>query len=128
MIDHLSINVSDYPRSLGFYRAALATLGLEVLMEDQDASGAFAGFGSAVRASNASFWIGQGQGAPTPIHLAFAAQTREQVEAFYQTAIAAGGTDNGAPGLRPEYHASYYAAFVLDPDGNNIEAVCHQVL
>jgi catechol 2,3-dioxygenase-like lactoylglutathione lyase family enzyme len=118
MIDHTGIAVSDFGKSKTFYRAALAPLGYAALMEFEDA----AGFGVAPKPD---FWIGQGKLSGSPSHVAFRAATRSEVDAFYRAAIAAGGRDNGTPGLRPHYHENYYGAFVLDPDGHNIEAVCH---
>jgi catechol 2,3-dioxygenase-like lactoylglutathione lyase family enzyme len=118
MIDHVGLAVFDVALSKAFYRAALAPLGYQLLMEWEQ----FAGFGVVPKPD---FWIGQKRPNRPPIHVAFRAETREQVDAFYKAAIAAGGRDNGAPGLRPHYHANYYGAFVLDPDGHNIEAVCH---
>lgn len=123
ILDHIGFPVTDYPRSLTFYTKALAPLGISLLKEvkfspvDDDG---YAGFGRA----RPQFWIGTGslQGR---LHVAFAAQNRQEVQAFYDAALAAGGKDNGAPGLRPHYHANYYGAFVLDPDGHNIEAVTH---
>jgi catechol 2,3-dioxygenase-like lactoylglutathione lyase family enzyme len=124
MIDHLGFSVSDYERSKRFYLAALAPLGYTLVMEvrqsEHDAPAA--GFGAG---GKPDFWIG-GEGALNkPVHVAMTAKTRAVVDAFYKAAMAAGGRDNGAPGLRPHYHPNYYGAFVLDPDGNNIEGVCH---
>jgi catechol 2,3-dioxygenase-like lactoylglutathione lyase family enzyme len=116
MIDHIGIPVSDLGKSKKFFSQALAPLGYTVLM---DVDGA-AGLGSA----RPDFWIAKGN-AQSPTHICFAAPTRAVVDAFYKAAIAAGGRDNGAPGLRKQYHPTYYGAFVLDPDGNNVEAVCH---
>ena len=125
MIDHIGLTVSGLKRSRDFYTAALRGLGITVVMEvsaEQTGGGAHAGFGSE---GKPFFWIGD-HGRPSgPAHIAFSANSRAQVDSFYQAALKAGGKDNGAPGLRPHYHANYYAAFVLDPDGNNIEAVCH---
>ena len=118
MIDHTGVTVSDVGRSKTFYRAALAPLGYTVIMEWQQ----YAGLGIAPKPD---FWIGQGKPNVPSIHVAFRAENRKLVDAFYKAALAAGGRDNGAPGLRPHYHANYYGAFVLDPDGHNIEAVCH---
>jgi len=118
MIDHTGVTVSKIEPSKAFYRAALAPLGYAMLKE----FGPAAGFGIA---PNHDFWIGQGVPNVPPIHVAFRAESRAMVDAFYRAALAAGGRDNGAPGLRPQYHANYYGAFVLDPDGHNIEAVCH---
>ena len=118
MIDHTGVTVSDVTKSRAFYRAALAPLGYSLLMELGDD----AGFGVAPKPD---FWIGQGTLNGARSHVAFQAETRQLVDAFYKAAMAAGGTDNGPPGLRPHYHPNYYCAFVLDPDGHNIEAVCH---
>ena len=118
MIDHTGVTVSNVGRSKTFYAAALAPLGYSVLMEFEQ----FAGFGVAPKPD---FWIGQGTPNVPAMHVAFRAETRVQVDNFYKAAMAAGGSDNGAPGLRAHYHANYYGAFVLDPDGHNIEAVCH---
>lgn len=126
MIDHIGVPVADIAASRDFYAAALAPLGIEVLMEVTEemtgGHGAHIGLG---KAGKPAFWIGSGRGAGGPVHVAFAAESRELVDAFHAAAIAAGGRDNGAPGLRPQYHPDYYGAFVFDPDGNNIEAVCH---
>ena len=119
MIDHTGIAVSNMRRSKAFYAAALAPLGYSILIEFEQ----FAGFGVAPKPD---FWIGEGAPNVPPIHVAFRADSRAQVDAFYKAAIAAGGRDNGAPGLREHYHPNYYGAFVLDPDGHNIEAVCHR--
>lgn len=125
MIDHLGISVSDYERAKAFYAKALAPLGYGLIMEvtaEQTGHAAAAGFGAD---GKPDFWIG-GEGAMNkPVHVAMAARDRATVDAFYKAAMAAGGRDNGAPGIRPHYHANYYGAFVLDPDGHNIEAVCH---
>ena len=118
MIDHTGVPVEDVAKSKVFYRAALAPLGYAVLKEVDGA----AGFGVAPKPD---FWIGEGAVGKSHVHVAFRVDTRAQVDAFYKAAIAAGGRDNGPPGLRPHYHASYYGAFVFDPDGHNIEAVCH---
>ena len=119
MIDHIGIQVSDLERSISFYTKALAPLGYELVMKWE----AFAGFGVA---GKPDFWI-DGRKAPTDIiHVAFRADGRAQVRAFYEAAVAAGGRDNGAPGVRPHYHEHYYGAFVHDLDGHNIEAVCHE--
>ncbi|MFD0738532.1 VOC family protein [Lysobacter koreensis] len=126
MIDHIGIPVSDYPRSKQFYQQVLATLGAQLLMEptpEQTVDGHYAaGFG---RGHKPTFWIAPGD-VGTHLHVAFTTDTRASVDAFYQAALAAGARDNGAPGLRPHYHPNYYGAFVLDPDGHNIEAVCHR--
>ena len=125
MLDHIGFSVSDYARAKAFYEKALAPLGYVIAMEvQQDANDAkAAGFGID---GKPDFWIGGEGKLNKPVHIAFTAQDRAAVDAFYKAALAAGGTDNGPPGLRPHYHASYYAAFVLDPDGHNIEAVCHK--
>ncbi|HEX8012515.1 MAG TPA: VOC family protein [Casimicrobiaceae bacterium] len=119
MIDHTGVNVTDIAKSKAFYSAALEPLGYAVIMEFGDA----VGFGVPPKPD---FWVGQSTASLVPIHVAFRAETRQQVDAFYKAAMAAGARDNGPPGLRPHYHASYYGAFVLDPDGHNIEAVCHK--
>ena len=124
MLDHLGVSVSDLQRSKDFYEAALRPLGIGVMMEvgaEQTGGDAHVGFG----ATRPQFWIGTGRGAAA-VHVAFAAENRAVVDAFHDAALAAGGRDNGGPGLRPHYHADYYGAFVLDPDGNNVEAVCHR--
>jgi catechol 2,3-dioxygenase-like lactoylglutathione lyase family enzyme len=126
IIDHVGLTVSDYERALAFYRQALAPLGISVVMQlrKEETGGAEgAGFG---RGGKPSFWISPGGRITPHTHIAFAADDRAAVDAFHAAAIAAGGRDNGPPGLRPEYHPSYYGAFVLDPDGHNIEAVCHR--
>lgn len=126
MLDHIGFLVSDFARLKAFYRDALAPLSLSLLMEvtaEQTGAGAHAGFGAE---GKPFFWIGSGKRAPSGVHVAFAANSRAEVDAFHRAALAAGGRNNGAPGLRPRYHANYYGAFVLDPDGNNIEAVCHK--
>jgi catechol 2,3-dioxygenase-like lactoylglutathione lyase family enzyme len=126
MLDHTGFAVSDFERSRAFYEAALAPLSISLIVEfsaEQTGSDAYAGFGSEGRPY---FWIGDGGGAFDGLHIAFAARTRAEVDAFHHAALQAGGRDNGAPGLRPHYHENYYGAFVLDPDGVNIEAVCHK--
>lgn len=118
MIDHIGIDVSDYRRARQFYSAALAPLGYQLSAE----YGETAGFGAD---GNAEFWISQGQATKPIVHVAFQCGKRTMVDAFYVAALAAGGQDNGAPGIRADYSPTYYAAYVLDPDGHNIEAVCH---
>jgi catechol 2,3-dioxygenase-like lactoylglutathione lyase family enzyme len=118
MIDHIGMSVTDVAKSKAFYRSVLAPLGYAVIMEFAND----VGFGVPPKPD---FWIGPAGDDVQPTHIAFRADNRKQVDAFYKAAIAAGGRDNGPPGLRPEYHANYYGAFVFDPDGNNIEAVCH---
>lgn len=126
MIDHVALTVSDSMRSKAFYAAALAPLGYQVLMEvGAEETGGFEGVGLGI-APKPDLWIGKGMPQQPPVHVAFRAATRSQVDAFYEAAMAAGGRDNGKPGVRPHYHAAYYGAFVLDPDGHNIEAVCHE--
>ena len=126
MIDHIGFAVSDLERSKAFYAAVLGKIGLELvvaLTAEQTGGGAHAGFGSG---GKAFFWIGDQGTPPGRIHVAFPAQSRAAVDAFHAAAMAAGAMDNGAPGLRPWFHPDYYAAFVLDPDGVNIEAVCRE--
>lgn len=125
MIDHTGVSVSDFARSKAFYQQALAPLGYVLMMEfPASVTGGtdVAGFGEPPKPD---FWISRGTPNQPPIHIAFRAASRALVDAFYQAAMAAGGRDNGAPGLRPHYHPDYYGAFVLDPDGHNVEAVCH---
>jgi catechol 2,3-dioxygenase-like lactoylglutathione lyase family enzyme len=125
MIDHIGFPVSDYARSKAFYEKALAPLGYTIIMEfAETTSGSPAcGFG---KAGKPDFWIGGEGGLKGVLHVALVADDRATVDAFHRAAMAAGGTDNGAPGLRPHYHPNYYGAFVLDPDGHNVEAVCHR--
>ena len=120
MIDHAGIGVRDYARSKAFYEQALAPLGITLLMEPV---GRAAGFGEG---SKPFFWLEDGRTPVTEVHVAFAAPDRATVDAFHAAALEAGGTDNGAPGVRAIYHPDYYGAYVLDPDGNNVEAVCHK--
>ena len=119
MLDHVGVPVSDFERSKRFYGKALSPLGYELIMEPSVST---AGFG---RSGKPDFWIAQGEPGQA-FHIAFAADDRAIVDAFYGEAIAAGGRDNGRPRSRPEYHPSYYGAFVRDPDGNKFEAVCHK--
>ncbi len=124
MLDHVGIEVSDLARSKAFYEGALEPLGIRLLMEFEGA----AGFGEDTEhGPKPFFWI-QGRGRPpvSGAHVAFGARTTDLVDDFHAAALAAGGTDNGAPGPRPIYHPGYYGAFVLDPDANNVEAVCHR--
>ena len=126
LIDHMSLSVSDLDRAKAFYVRALAPLGIGIAMEIPKAiTGDYdiVGFG---KGGKGELWIAPG-GKQTPqVHIAFLAASRADVDAFYAAAIAAGGKDNGGPGVRPHYHQHYYGAFVFDPDGNNIEAVCHR--
>jgi catechol 2,3-dioxygenase-like lactoylglutathione lyase family enzyme len=121
VIDHLGFGVADYERSKAFYLAVLAPLGIGIAMEIPEHQAC--GFG---RDGKPEFWIAADHKAASNIHVAFTAQSRELVDAFYKASLGAGAKDNGAPGLRPHYHPNYYGAFVIDPDGNNIEAVCHK--
>jgi len=126
MLDHIGLAVADMERSKAFYEAALKPLGIGLVMEvtaAQTGGEAHAGFGAE---GKPFFWIGTGAKPKGGAHVAFTARERAQVEAFHRAAMGAGGRDNGPPGLRPHYHPNYYGAFVLDPDGNNIEAVCHR--
>jgi catechol 2,3-dioxygenase-like lactoylglutathione lyase family enzyme len=125
MIDHLSVVVSDYEKSKAFYLRALAPTGHSRLVELSANSG-HSGSAGFCHADGTDFWISQGVSIKPAIHIAFRVSSRTTVDAFYEAAIAAGGKDNGAPGLRPHYHSNYYGAFVRDPDGHNIEAVCHE--
>jgi len=119
-LDHIGLAVADYERSKGFYEKALAPLGLSLLMEPIPGVGGFGEGGKPF------FWIGTRDAPQTGVHVAFAVDDRATVDAFHAAALDAGGTDNGAPGVREIYHADYYGAYVLDPDGNNVEAVCHK--
>ena len=125
MIDHVSLNVADFEGMLAFYEKALAPLGCKVMMRlGREITGHVdvAGFGS----TKPFFWLSaNGQTRPI-LHIAFRAENRAEVDAFYEAAIAAGGTDNGGPGIREMYHPNYYGAFVFDPEGHNVEAVCHK--
>lgn len=125
MIDHTGVVVSDFEHSKRFYSAALAAIGYQLLMEfPASVTGHtdVAGYGEPPKPD---FWISRGIPNFPAVHVAFRVSSRAEVDAFHRAALAAGGTDNGAPGLRPHYHPDYYGAFVLDPDGHNIEAVCH---
>ena len=126
MLDHVGFAVSDAERSRRFYEQALAPLGITLIMtatpDQTEAGGTAHGFGSN---GKPYFWVGDNERVGEGTHVAFTAETRAEVDSFYEAAIAAGGKDNGAPGIRAHYHPNYYGAFVLDPDGNNIEAVCH---
>jgi catechol 2,3-dioxygenase-like lactoylglutathione lyase family enzyme len=121
MFDHVKFGVSDYAASKIFFLKALAPLGVALVSEGLPTYGV-----ELSQDGKASLCLFQTQEKPAHLHLAFVADTRQQVDAFYRAALEAGGQDNGAPGLRPHYHENYYAAFVIGPDGHNIEAVCHQ--
>jgi catechol 2,3-dioxygenase-like lactoylglutathione lyase family enzyme len=121
VFDHVKFGVSDLAASKAFYLAALAPLGLDVAGEGEPSYG----IELCTTTSKASLCLFQTDETPAHLHIAFVAETRAQVDAFHRAALAAGGRDHGAPGLRPHYHASYYAAFVIGPDGHNIEVVCH---
>jgi len=125
MFDHIGFSVADLARSRAFYAAALAPLGFGPVMDvTREQTGGYegTGFGPPGRPQ---FWIGTGEKRGSSVHVAFVAPDRASVDAFHRAALAAGGIDNGAPGLRQHYHPNYYGAFVLDSDGHNIEAVCH---
>ena len=119
MIDHLGISVSDYDRSKTFFLKALAPLGVSLITEVMG----WAGLG---KNGKPDFWFGTHSEVQRPMHIAFTADSREQVRQFYAAALEAGATDNGPPGIRAHYHPNYYGAFVIAPDGHNIEAVCHR--
>jgi catechol 2,3-dioxygenase-like lactoylglutathione lyase family enzyme len=121
MFDHVGLNVGDYTKSRAFYERALAPLGYHVVMASDERKGA--GFG---QDRKPEFWVSEREPVGTGTHVAFSCAERATVDAVYAAAIDAGGRDNGPPGLREHYHPTYYAAFVIDPDGNNIEAVCHR--
>jgi catechol 2,3-dioxygenase-like lactoylglutathione lyase family enzyme len=119
-LDHVGLEVADYEASRAFYEQALAPLGMRLIMEPVPGVGGFGG-------EFPFFWISsRGREHQSGVHVAITAKDREMVAAFHAAALAAGGTDNGEPGIREIYHPSYYGAFILDPDGNNIEAVCHK--
>jgi catechol 2,3-dioxygenase-like lactoylglutathione lyase family enzyme len=124
MIDHLGITVSDFDASKAFYDKAMAPLGASLLMvvpPEYTGGVKVGGYGR----ERPTFWMQEGERQRDHQHVAFTARSRPEVDGFYAASIAAGGRDNGGPGLRPMYHPNYYAAFVFDPDGNNVEAVCH---
>lgn len=128
MIDHTGINVTDLPRALAFYEQALAPLGYSVRLRLGDVA---VGLGAVRDAKSGDdpggdFWLSHGTPQTPRVHVAFRADSHAEVIAFHEAALAAEGVDNGAPGYRPHYHPHYFAAFVLDPDGYNIEAVCHK--
>ncbi len=119
ILDHIGLAVRDFGAAKAFYRRALAPLGIEIIMEGD-------GWAMLGKDGKPQFWFGVHGIPPGPIHIAFLADTRAQVRAFHRAALAAGGRDNGAPGIRAKYHPDYYGAYVFDPDGHNIEAVCHK--
>jgi catechol 2,3-dioxygenase-like lactoylglutathione lyase family enzyme len=119
ILDHIGLAVRDFNKSVTFFRRALAPLGIQTVLEGE-------GWAMLGKDGRPEFWIGVHGIPPGPIHIAFAAENREQVRSFHRAALAAGGRDNGAPGIRTKYHPDYYGAFVFDPDGHNIEAVCHR--
>lgn len=126
MIDHTGVAVSNYEQSKKFYSDALSAIGYEMIVEfpaSVTGSEDVAGFGEG---GKPDFWVVSGGPNKPPVHVAFRVASRTIVDAFHKAALAAGGTDNGQPGLRPHYHPNYYGAFVRDPDGHNIEAVCHE--
>jgi len=122
IFDHMGFAVGDFDKSAAFYDAGLGALGIVRAMEFEYPGGKGIGYG---QPDQPAFWVNSGEALRDRVHIAFAAKDRAAVHAFYQAAMAAGGRDNGAPGIRAEYHPTYYAAYVLDPDGHNIEAVCH---
>jgi catechol 2,3-dioxygenase-like lactoylglutathione lyase family enzyme len=125
MIDHIGIGAGDYAASRRFYDGALATLGIGVVMEiTAEQTGGYYGVGYG-KAGKPFFWVSGGGARGPGIHVAFTASSRAEVDAFHAAGLRAGGRDNGPPGLRPHYHPDYYGAFLLDPDGVNVEAVTH---
>lgn len=122
MFDHVKFGVSDYAASKAFYLQALAPLGVKAGAEGEPSYG----IEMLIPGTVPSLILFETKEKPAHLHIAFIAETRDQVDAFHRAALAAGARDNGAPGLRPQYHANYYGAFVIDPDGHNIEAVCHK--
>lgn len=119
MFDHVGFGVRNLQESKAFFLAALGPLGAKVVMEGP--------YGVGIGPNHKpSLWIYETEEAPAHLHIAFAAESRAKVDEFYAAALAAGGRDNGAPGLRPHYHPNYYGAFVIGPDGHNVEAVCHK--
>ena len=126
MLDHVGFAVTDLEKARNFYQKALSPLGIMLIYDitaEQTDGEAYLGFGEDQKPY---FWVGTGDRFGGRLHVAFLAENRAVVDKFYKAALASGGKDNGAPGLRPHYHKNYYGAFVLDPDGNNIEAVCHR--
>ncbi len=125
MIDHTGVNVGNFEARREFYAAALAQLEYELLHGIDASVTGFDYLASYGEAGKPVFWIAHGEANTPRIHVAFRADTRQKVDTFYEAALGVGGRENGAPGLRPQYHPDYYGAFILDPDGHNIEAVCH---
>ena len=121
IIDHFGLSVGDYDRARAFYDQVLAALGYRRLVEFPIPAGMLCGYGDA----KPDFWLSSGGKCTGKLHIAFAAKSRADVDAFHAAALTAGGRDNGAPGIREQYHPNYYGAFVFDLDGHNIEAVCH---
>lgn len=119
MFDHLGLGVTNYDASKQFFLKSLAPLGVGIVMEGEH------GLGIGTK-GKPSLWLFQTSDKPMPLHIAFTADNRATVDAFYAAALAAGGKDNGAPGIRAHYHPDYYGAFVIGPDGHNVEAVCHK--
>jgi catechol 2,3-dioxygenase-like lactoylglutathione lyase family enzyme len=126
MIDHTGVIVSSFENSKRFYQTALGAFGYELLAEFPAAVTGHTDVAGYGENGKPDFWVNRGMPNEPPVHVAFRVSNRASVDAFYEAAIKAGGKDNGPPGLRPHYHPNYYAAFVLDPDGHNIEAVCHE--
>ena len=127
MIDHIGIGAKDFEASRRFYDATLAILGISPIVEvTPEQTGGYHGVGYG-RDGKPFFWLGNGGPRGTGMHVAFTAASRSQVDSFYQAALRSGGKDNGTPGLRPYYHPNYYGAFIYDPDGINVEAVCHSL-
>jgi catechol 2,3-dioxygenase-like lactoylglutathione lyase family enzyme len=121
ILDHIGFNVNDFAASKSFLMQALEPLDITLVMEGE-------GWAMLGRNGKPQFWFGAFGPSPGPIHIAFAAANREQVRRFHAAALAAGGKDNGAPGIREQYHPNYYGAFVIGPDGHNFEAVCHEAV
>jgi catechol 2,3-dioxygenase-like lactoylglutathione lyase family enzyme len=119
ILDHIGFSVTDITLSRAFFTQALAPLGIGIVSEGE-------GWAMMGKHGKGQFWMDAFGSSPGPIHIAFAAENREQVQAFHAAALAAGGQDNGPPGIRAQYHPNYYGAFIIGPDGHNIEAVCHQ--
>ena len=127
MLDHIGLSVANYPKAKAFYDAVMPTIGASCVMAvtAEETGGTYEGAGYGLN-GKPSFWIGTGGRTKGSLHIAFVAESRAAVDAFYAAAIAAGGTDNGPPGIRAHYYPNYYGAFVFDLDGHNIEAVCHK--